>query len=70
MADNSSPSSGNGSERVFGDKVEVKDRVKREMLKPLVFGNHQKKFKLFSFAVSAGGLFFIFFFLVFFCCTE
>lgn len=37
-----------------GEKVEVKDRVKKEMLKPLIFGNHQKKFKIFTFIVSSG----------------
>ena len=38
----------------FGGKAEVKARVKNEMLKPLVFGNHQKLFNVFTFLVSAG----------------
>lgn len=33
---------------------DVSDPVKKEMLKPLIFGNHQKLFKLFTFIVSAG----------------
>lgn len=32
---------------------DVSDPVKKEMLKPLIFGNHQKLFKIFTFIVSA-----------------
>ena len=41
----------------FGGKAEVKDRVMREMMKPIIFGNHQKKFKVFTFAVCTGKLY-------------
>ncbi len=38
----------------IGGKVIVKDRLKKEMLKPLMFGNHQKKFKIFT-AIACSG---------------
>ena len=37
-----------------GRLAEVTPEVRREMLKPLWFGNHQMKYKLFSYLVSAG----------------
>ena len=49
-----SPSTENGPQKLINGKSEVNDRVKKEMLKPLVFGNHQGKFKFFTFAFSAG----------------
>lgn len=40
--------------KIPSGKIEVKSRVMKEMLKPIVFGNHQKQFKIFTFVVCSG----------------
>lgn len=40
--------------RQHGGHLEMTPEMKREMMKPLWFGNHQTKFKLFSYLVAAG----------------
>ena len=37
------------------ERVGVEARLSRELLKPIVFGNHQRKFKIFTAVVTAGG---------------
>ena len=37
-----------------GGKVEVKPRLMKEMLKPIMFGNSQKKFQLFTYITCSG----------------
>ena len=35
-------------------KVEVSSKVMRQMMKPMIFGNHQRAFKLVTWAITAG----------------
>ena len=54
MSDNSQRPGGGGHMTGGGPRIDLGGVSPKELAKPIVFGNHQTLFKLFSAAVSAG----------------
>ena len=54
MSESRSPPGTHGGSERYGGRVNVDPRLSKEMYKPIVFGNHQMQFKIFTAVVTAG----------------